>query len=255
MDRWKGRVAIVTGAGAGIGAAITKILLAAGMKVVGCGRRINKLEELAISLGSFSGKFFPRQCNIEIESEIRDLFSWIESNEELGNVDVCINNAGMSTAENLLDGTYENWSKMISINVLGLCLCTQLSIKSMQKNNIDDGHVIMINSISGHRVAPNPSTRFYAATKHAVTALVEGWRQEVRDIKSNIRVSALSPGLVATEFQQAMYPDNPEKAKAITSQYKCLEAEDMAKCVEFILGSPVHMQVHDIIVRPTAQPF
>lgn len=255
MERWQGRVVVVTGAGAGIGAAISQNLVKKGLKVVGCGRRLSKLQEVATTLGDLEGKFYPRQCDLEKESEIREMFKWIEAQEELGRVDVCVNNAGMSTAENLLNGKYENWQKMMNINVLGLSLCTQLSIQSMQRNKIDDGHIIMINSISGHRVPPNPSTRFYASTKFAVTALVEGWRQEVRDIKSNIRVSALSPGLVATEFQQSMYHDDPARAKAITSQYKCLEATDMAECVEFILSSPPHVQIHDIIVRPTSQPF
>merc|ERR1712090_89224 len=90
---------------------------------------------------------------------------------------------------------------MMDVNVLALCLCTQLSIKSMTKHGVDDGQVVMVSSMSGHRVAPSPSTRFYSATKFAVTGLLEGWRQEVRDSGSNIRVAAISPGLVETEFQ------------------------------------------------------
>merc|ERR1719270_2943326 len=85
----------------------------------------------------------------------------------------------------------------------------------MTKHGVDDGQIIMVSSMSGHRVPPNPSTRFYAATKFAVTGLLEGWRQEVRDSGSNIRVAAISPGLVETEFQAAMYPDDPARAAAI----------------------------------------
>ena len=136
-----------------------------------------------------------------------------------------------------------------------MCLCTQLSIKSMMNNKISDGQLIMISSMSGHRVPPNPSTRFYSATKFAVTGLLEGWRQEVRDLGSNIRVSAISPGLVETEFQGVMYPDDPSRAEAIQRSVQCLQDSDISSAVSYILASPPHMMVHDILVRPTQQKF
>ena len=86
----------------------------------------------------------------------------------------------------------------------------------MMRNKISEGQIILISSMSGHRVPPNPSTRFYSATKFAVTGLLEGWRQEVRDLGSNIRLAAISPGLVETEFQAAMYPDDPAKVSDFT---------------------------------------
>lgn len=89
----------------------------------------------------------------------RSMFDWISNNPELGRVDVCINNAGLSTSETLLEGNMESWKRMLDVNVLALCLCTQLSIKSMVSNNVTDGQIIMISSFSGHRVPPNPSTR------------------------------------------------------------------------------------------------
>jgi len=225
------------------------------MKVVGCGRRHDNIDELAAQLNHLKGKLYARQCDLEQESDIRDLFQWIENNKELGQVDVCINNAGMSTKENLIEGNYDNWKRMMSINVIALQLCTQLSVEMMKRKGIDDGHIIMISSMSGHRVPPNPSTRFYCATKYAVNALVEGWRQEVRDLGTHIRVSALSPGLVETEFQSAMYPDDPEQVKSIQSSVKCLQAEDMAESVKYMLSAPPHVQIHDILVRPTEQKF
>jgi len=254
MDRWSGRVAVVTGASAGIGKAITKVLLESGMKVVGCARRVENIEAMATQYSDLKGQLFAYKCDMEKEEEITQMFKWISEHKMLGKVDVCINNAGMSTSESLLEGKYENWKKMLNINVLGLCLCTKLSIDSMRENNIDDGHIIMISSISGHRVPPNPSTRFYAATKYSVNALIEGWRQSVREINSHIKISGLSPGLVETEFQDAMYQDR-EKAKSIHESVTCLKAEDMAESVKYILSTPPHVQVHDIIVRPTEQAF
>jgi len=253
MDRWAGRVAVVTGASAGIGAAIATSLVKAGMLVVGCARREERIAELAGSLKGEKGKLLSRKCDMRSEKDIREMFAWIESHPELGKVDVCINNAGLSTAETLTEGTMESWRQMMDVNVLALCLCTQLSIQSMTKHGVDDGQIVMISSFSGHRVPPNPSTRFYAATKFAVTGLLEGWRQEVRDSGSNIRVAAVSPGLVETEFQSAMYPDDPARAAAICNALPCLQANDMADAVAYILAAPKHMQIHDILIRPTQQ--
>jgi len=223
------------------------------MTVVGCARREERIAELGTSLVGEKGKLLSRKCDMSNEVEIRSMFSWIESHPDLGRVDVCVNNAGLSSAETLTEGSMESWRQMLDVNVLALCLCTQLSVQSMTKHGVDDGQIVMVSSFSGHRVPPNPSTRFYAATKFAVTGLLEGWRQEVRDLGSNIRVAAISPGLVETEFQSAMYPDDPAKAAAITSALPCLQAKDMADAVTYILSAPKHMQIHDILIRPTQQ--
>ena len=125
----------------------------------------------------------------------------------------------------------------------------------MTRNKISDGQIIMISSMSGHRVPPNPSTRFYSATKFAVTGLLEGWRQEVRDLGTNIRLSAISPGLVETQFQSVMYPDDPDRAEAIQRSVECLQSSDISSAVSYILSSPPHMQIHDLLIRPTQQKF
>merc|ERR1712008_153919 len=179
MERWANRVAVVTGASVGIGAAISKLLCQNGMKVVGCARRVEKIQE--IKDDGFP-TLYPYKCDMTKEQEIMDMFKWVEEHPELGKVDVCIPNAGYSKDKCLLDGTMDEWRGMLEVNVLSLQLCTQLAIKSMLKNKIDDGQVILVNSMSGHRVAPSAKTRFYTATKFAVTALLEGWRQEMRDL-------------------------------------------------------------------------
>lgn len=150
------------------------------------------------------------------------------------------------------------------------------------QHKIDDGQVIFVSSLSGHRVPWNGAPHFYAATKHAVNALLEGFRQEVgwRSDKTsnfktraflktflnlsnltfqirdegpnNIRISALSPGVVETEFAEAM-TGSKEKAEEFYSKIKYLAAEDLAAHVKHILELPKHVQIHDIIVRPTQQ--
>lgn len=112
----------------------------------------------------------------------------------------------------------------------------------------------MINSLSGHRVPLGAhKTRFYSASKFAVTALCEGWRQELRGLGKNIRVGQLSPGVVETEFALAMNAGDKSKADELYASMDCLQAQDMANCVKFILEAPERMQIHDILVRPTQQ--
>ena len=131
--------------------------------------------------------------------------------------------------------------------------------------------------MSGHRVPPSPSTRFYSATKYAVTALCEGWRQELRGYSNllkftqiysillklaqiglgndcQIRVAQLSPGLVETEFTEVMTKDKT-KTEELYKSLECLQSEDMADCIKYILEAHPRMQIHDILVRPTQQKF
>jgi len=249
MDRWRGRVAVVTGASAGIGAAVCKLLANEGMKVVGCARRLEKVEELAKE----NANIYPIKCDVGNENDVTQMFKWIESNENLGKVDICIPNAGFSVSQTLIEGSVTDWKKMLDVNVVGLNHCTQLAIKSMLKNNIMDGQIVMVNSLSGHRVPPG-NLRFYSATKFAVTGLLEGWRQELRSMTppNNIRVAQLCPGLVKTEFQDVAFG---KEHTIFSCNDKPLFAEDMANSIKFIIEAPPHVQIHDIMVRPTYQKF
>jgi len=252
MERWVNRVALVTGASAGIGAAISKLLCQNGMKVVGCARRVENIQQIK---DEGCSTLYPYKCDLSKEDDIVNMFKWIEDHPDLGKIDVCIPNAGYSVGNLLLEGSMEEWRGMLDVNVLSLQLCTQLAIKSMLKNKIDDGQVILVNSMSGHRVAPGPTTRFYTATKFAVTALLEGWRQEVRALgNNNIRVGQLSPGFVETEFVEKNLRSK-EEADKLYKTMDCLTGEDMADCLKFILSAPPRMQIHDILVRPTRQQF
>jgi len=245
MDRWTGRVAVVTGASAGIGACITSLLAEAGMKVVGCARNIDKIPK--------GENITPIKCDVSKEDEIKNLFETIEKSEKLGKVDVFIANAGLSDGKSLMEGTFESWNYMTQVNVVGLSYATQLAVKSMLKAGVDDGQIIFVNSMSGHRVPNGAGVRFYSATKFAVTALTEGWRCELRsmDPPNHIRVCGISPGLVETEFVGRM--SGEDVAKKIYGSMAALKAEDIAQQVQFILSTPARVQVHDILMRPTEQ--
>ncbi|XP_061182581.1 dehydrogenase/reductase SDR family member 11-like [Saccostrea echinata] len=250
MERWVGRVALVTGASAGMGAAITRALVKHGMKVVGCARNVQQIEDIKKELKSEKGKLIPVKCDLTKEEEILSMFGRIQ--KELGGVDVCINNAGLAHISPLLSGSTADWRNMLDVNVLALCICTREAFQQMQKNKVDDGHIFLINSMTGHRVVRNPGGHFYSATKYAVSALLEGIRNELTQLETHIRVTSVSPGLVATEFQQRMHKSE-EKGKAINNHIKCLEADDIADAVLYALSAPPHVQIHDILLRPTEQ--
>ncbi|XP_053310297.1 dehydrogenase/reductase SDR family member 11 isoform X1 [Spea bombifrons] len=253
MERWKDRVALVTGASAGIGAAVARALVQHGMKVVGCARSVDKIEKLAAECQSagFPGTLIPYKCDVSNEEEILSMFSAIKTLHQ--GVDVCINNAGLARPEPLLNGKTEGWRTMIDVNVLAVSICTREAYQSMKERNVDDGHIININSMSGHRVLPNSVTHFYSATKYAVTAMTEGLRQELREEQSHIRATSISPGLVETGFAFKLLDNDPEKAAATYESIKCLKAEDIANSVIYVLSAPPHVQIGDIQMRPTEQ--
>ncbi|KAM4701669.1 dehydrogenase/reductase SDR family member 11 isoform 1-T1 [Discoglossus pictus] len=253
MERWKGRVALVTGASVGIGAAVARALVQHGMKVVGCARSVDKIEKLAAECQSagYSGTLIPYKCDLSNEEEILSMFSAIKTLHQ--GVDVCINNAGLARPEPLLTGKTDGWRTMIDVNVLAVSICTREAYQSMKERSIDDGHIININSVLGHIYQCASQGHFYSATKHAVTALTEGVRQELREEKSHIRVTSISPGLVETEFAYRLFDNDPSIAEKLYSSIRCLEGVDIANAVMYALGTPAHVQVHEVIVRPTEQ--
>ncbi|XP_072041941.1 dehydrogenase/reductase SDR family member 11-like [Amphiura filiformis] len=246
-DRWVGRVALVTGASAGVGAAIAKRFAQLGLKVVGCARNIDKIKTLGDELqkSKASGSVHAIKCDVTQEKEILSMFKEIK--EKYGGVDVCVNNAGVGHPGTIIDGRTEGWKHMFDVNVLGLSICTRESVRSMRERNVDDGHIFHINSIGGHMIDTS-ILRVYNATKYAVTALTEGLRQELREIKSHIRVTGISPGLIKTEFPLRAL--GQEAAQAIYDERPSLEVDDIANAVVYAIQAPPHVQVHDIMIHP-----
>ncbi|XP_076342583.1 dehydrogenase/reductase SDR family member 11-like isoform X2 [Tachypleus tridentatus] len=224
------------------------------MKVVGCARDVDKIRSISQEedIKSAKGSLMPIKCDLTKENEILDMFE--EIRKTYGRVDVCINNAGISESNStLLEGDTASWRQMLEVNVIGLCICTRECVKLMRENNTD-GQVIHISSMSAHRIPPG-GFAFYSGTKFMVRALAEGLRNELRAGKSGIRVACISPGRVDTEFHKRLFKDNPEEAKRRVSQFTCLKAEDIAKAVVNILEMQPHIDINDILIRPTEQPF
>ncbi|CAG9815181.1 unnamed protein product [Phaedon cochleariae] len=221
MARWRCKVAVVTGASSGIGAAICEKLVEEGMHVVGIARRKNLIDDLAKKLTDRRGKLHSFQADLTKEADILAAFDWVRSN--LGPVHVLVNNAGMVQNTTLIGGDTEKWRKTFDISNESL-----LYFPDMQKNNID-GHIIHINSIAGHKVPQTPDFNVYTASKFAVTALTESLRVELNSLKMKTKITSISPGVVASEFILASGIQVAEEVAAGLLTF--LKPEDIANAV------------------------
>ncbi|KDR14274.1 Dehydrogenase/reductase SDR family member 11 [Zootermopsis nevadensis] len=248
MHRWAGRVAMVTGASSGIGAAIAKELVKKGLKVVGMARRVENIEALSASLRSSAGQLYPVKADITQHNEVFSVFRWAKRN--LGGVDVLVNSAGVASANTLIDGPIENWRHILDVNVLGLSICTKEAIHSMKERGVDDGHIVHINSVTGHVVPPtNTPMYMYAASKAANLTLTEGLRRELLQMNSKIRLTSVSPGIVRTDMRETSGLTDPHE------DHPYLEPQDVVDAVIYVLGTPPHVQVHEVIIRPVGESF
>ncbi len=247
-EEWQGRVALVTGASSGIGEAVARRLVRPmGLRVAGCARRRSRLEALASRIAEAGGEFLPIEADLRREEDILRVFETVR--ERWGGVDVLVNNAGVGRLAPLTSGSTEAWREMLEVNVLGLCIATREAVADMRRRG-DRGHVVHISSMAGHRVPDDSGV--YAATKHAVRALTEALRRELRALGSRIRVTAISPGFVETEFA-AKYHGRPEAAEETYGRYRVLQPADIARAVEHVLTAPPHVEYHDLLVRPVQQ--
>ncbi|XP_049775989.1 farnesol dehydrogenase-like [Schistocerca cancellata] len=246
MDRWRGRVAVVTGASAGIGAAVVRALLRHGVTVVGVARRADRVQAIAKS-DSYPGKLHAVQADLRKEEDIQAAFRWLEDN--LGRVDILVNNAGVFSDSQITEGSTEEFRRMLEVNVLGLTLCTKEAVNLMRAKGIDDGHIVNIGSVAGHWLPLMSEGAFYFGTKHAVRVLSEGLRREFLQRDSSMRVTEISPGLVATDIF-----DNLQLfSREAMLKHPHITPEDIADAVIYVLGAPPSVLVHEMMVMPVKQ--
>ncbi len=239
-------VAVVTGASSGIGLAIARRLAADGYDLAICARRQERLSAAADTLRRQDVDVLAQTVDLRDESQILNFFAAVK--DRWGRLDALINNAGLGHKESLMTGSTEAWREMLDVNVLAPCICTREAVSLMEPANA--GHILHISSMSGHRVPAIAG--LYSATKFAVRSLTETLRRELRAADSSIRISSISPGIVETEFAEK-YHQSTEKAKDTYSQFPVLQAVDIANAVAYALSQPAHVEVHDILVRPTQQ--
>ena len=244
---WQGEVAVVTGASSGIGRSIAAQLAELGMRVILLARRFDRLETLCAEINQTEERAYAFEIDLRDTEAIERLFPQIH--ERFGPIRVLVNNAGLGHASPLSAGSTEDWRETLEVNVLAPSVCTREAVQQMRANG-DWGQIVHISSMSAHRVPQGSG--MYSASKFALRSLTEGLRRELRELNSEIRVGSISPGFVETEFA-AHYHRSAERAEELYSQYKVLSPEDIAQSLLFLLTQPAHVQVHDLLIRPTRQ--
>jgi len=233
----EGKVAIITGASSGIGYATAMALSKAGAKVAIGARRTDKLEQLEneIKRNNHSGEVLAQKLDVTKKD---DCSAFVDQTiKKWGTVDILVNNLKV-----------DEWEQMIDVNIKGVLFMTAGVISHMKEKK--SGHIINISSVAGRVVFPSGSV--YCATKHAVTAFSEGLRQEF-SARSNIRVTCIEPGVVETELLNTITDESLQSFIETSKKTQGLNADDIANAILFAVQSPEHMNVNEILVRPTTQ--
>jgi NADP-dependent 3-hydroxy acid dehydrogenase YdfG len=241
-----GKVAIVTGASSGIGQATALALSKAGAKVAAGARRTDRLESLEKQIASSGGEVMISKLDVTKKSDCDEFVDAVT--KKWGTVDILVNNAGLMPLSFFKNVKVEEWDQMIDVNIKGVLYCTAAVIPHMIAKK--SGHIVNISSVAGRVVFPAGSV--YCATKHAVTAFSEGIRQELSS-RANIRVTCIEPGVVATELLNTITDKSLEKFVASSKQMEALQSDDIANAILFAVNSPAHMNVNEILIRPTTQ--
>ncbi|XP_046400497.1 dehydrogenase/reductase SDR family member 11-like [Ischnura elegans] len=255
MDRWNGRVALVTGASMGIGAGFCRELVKHGMKVVACARTESKLKELGEELSGEKGEFHPFAMDVSKDDQVAAAFDW--ATKQLGGVDLCIANAAMAVGGSLLGGKTDDWRQMLDVNVTGTLNVAKTAINGMLQRGVEDGHIVLVGSALGYQVARQPQLHFYSVTKHALRVTASYLRRELLAKKSRIRVSNVSPGYVDTGFaSRAMgVPNQVMQGKLKELGMEPLQVQDVVDALVHILSTPLRTEVHDLVFIPTDEDY
>ena len=241
MAQSASKIAVVTGASAGIGAATARVLARDGFRPLLGARRLDRLEELAAEVG---GKAF--ELDVTDPASIETFARSVEA--ESDHVDLLVNNAGLARGLGTLWETDDrDWVEMIETNVLGLLRVSKAFVPMLRR--APHGHIVNLGSIAAFETYRGGAG--YTATKHAVRAITRTLRIELNG--EPIRVSEVSPGMVETEFSVVRYRGDAEKAKGVYSGFKPLSPEDIAEVIAFVVSRPPHVDIDEVVIRPIAQ--
>lgn len=239
------KIALVTGASSGIGRATAIRLANEGYHLVICGRRKEALDELSLQL--------PEGCKTHQlcfdVSDQEEVFKAIASlSEEFKSIDLLVNNAGNAHGlDSFQEAPLSDFNAMIDINVKGLIYVSKAVLPLMLERN--SGHIINIGSTAAKEVYPNGSV--YCASKAAVDSITKGMQLDLN--KTDIKVGAIHPGLVQTNFSEVRFKGDHKKATQVYKGFQALKAEDIADIIAFVVTRPFHVNIADLVVMPTAQ--
>jgi NADP-dependent 3-hydroxy acid dehydrogenase YdfG len=241
----EGKVVVITGASSGLGEATARLLSARGARVVLGARRHDRIQALAGELTAKGGKAIAVTTDVTHYEQVKTLVD--AAVKSYGRIDVMINNAGLMPQSPLDRLKIDEWDRMIDVNIKGVLygIAAALPVMKAQKA----GHFINVSSVAGHKVRAGGAV--YAATKHAVRALSEGLRQEVKPY--NIRTTVISPGAVATELPNTI--SEPDVAESFHKFYEdfAIPADSFARAVAYAIGEPEDVDINEILFRPTRQ--
>jgi len=247
MNRIKGKTVLITGASAGIGQASARAFASFGANLILCARREERLTVLGAEL--------EEEFGISVKTKALDVrdrgaveFFAMELRAQNVVPDILLNNAGKALGLHLVhEGLVEDWEEMLDTNVKGLLYMTRSILPAMVERN--SGHVVNIGSIAGHQTYQKGAV--YNASKYAVKALNEGMALDL--LGTRIRVTSIDPGLVETEFSEVRFHGDKDRADTVYEGYQPLRGEDIADIVTYVVNTPEHVNILNLIVLPTAQ--
>ncbi len=241
-----GRVALVTGASSGIGVATARALAAAGADVAIAARRQDRLDALARDLERSGVKVLVLAADLLREEENRRIVAATEAH--FGRLDILVNNAGVMLLSPVDGANSDDWRRMLELNVLAPMVSSQAALPGMRARG--DGHIVNISSTAG-RIA-NPNVSGYSASKFGIVAFSESLRREV--YKDKIRVTVIEPGIVETELREHIpHAGTKQAIDAFAASVRQLQPEDVANAVLYCVSQPAHVNVNEILMRPTDQ--
>lgn len=240
-------IALITGATSGIGKSTALEFAKQGYNLIITGRRQERLAELKSALvKDFKINVLELCFDVRDEKQVADAINSIPSDFKA--IDVLVNNAGLAAGlSTIQDGKINHWEQMIDTNIKGLLYVTKHISQIMIQNK--KGHIINIGSIAGKEVYANGNV--YCATKHAVDALNKGMRIDL--LPHGIKVSAVNPGMVETEFSIVRFDGDEERAKKVYENIVPLKPEDIAETIYWMASRPAHVNINDILIMPTIQ--
>ncbi len=242
----EGRVAVVTGASSGIGAATARALSALGASVVVGARRIDRLEALCADLRKAGGRAEPLELDV---SDRKKSEAFVARSLELtGGIDILVNNAGLARGfDPVVDSAEEDWREMMEANVMGLMRMTRAYLPGLIARG--RGDIVHVGSVAG--IESYARGAGYCASKAAVEAFVKALRFEL--LGTGVRQMVIEPGLVQTEFSAVRFHGDQARADAVYEGIDPLTAEDVADCIAFAVTRPAHVSVHNLLLMATAQ--
>jgi len=247
MISMRGKTVFITGASAGIGWACAEAFAVIGAKLILTARRVDRLKDLSDKLKEkYSTDLLFFKFDVRNRREAEKLIDSLPDNFK--NIDVLVNNAGLALGtDKIQDGNPEQWDILIDTNIKGLLYISKAIIPCMVERG--SGHVINISSIAGHQVYAGGN--IYCATKYAVDAITKAMQIDLVD--TQIRVTAISPGMVETEFSLVRFEGDSEKAKNVYKGIQVLTPEDVADAVVYCATRPLHVNINDLIIMSTNQ--